>query len=398
MPHPAAISAPRLAATDMPRFEPVAPVPAFDPGISTGPNLAPVSNADSVPDFLNFAAQEQALLPGGALTREAPTRGVAPDLAFNEASTKSAEEEPVQRRRVRRRNPWPLLLPLAALALAVGGGLAYFVVRMTSLEGELVAEPVTGDLPRVPIDRIYADISEMPQIQERLSKKPILMKSGEFIEMTIAASEGKLLVQVSAVGDTAIFRVDPNKNPRLSKYAEKHKLQFDRQRGEELVRDGPQFLAEIQRQMKDAGGSPKLMQQFFGTIGLATLVKGLGYHTWAERGDPCVFEDVEGRLYFVLPRGTTKFEMSGREPLSPGHQRFPGHFQVKVTGSPVELPAVPPLPQPAKPGKEKGSGKPDGDKTATDNEDPEKEPPGMSEQDEKDKPKVKGKKKVMLKD
>ena len=271
------------------------------------------------------------------------------------------------------------------------------MVRATALEGEVTAEHVTGELPRIPIEKVYVDVSGMPQVQERLARQPLKIQSGKLAEMDIWAIDGKLWVSIVASPEASIFRVDPKQHPRLAKYADKQKRQFEAQRSEDLTRDGPAFIGELNRMMKESSAPSKPMQQYFRTIGLATMVSGLGYHVWAERGDECVYEDPEGRLYFVLPKGTTQFELTGNDALSNGHQKFLGKFKAKVAGASAELPPVPPIPTPPPKG---GKGKPgesaeDAGPSPQDT-DPAREPPGMADQPEKkETPK---KKKILLKD
>jgi len=68
-------------------------------------------------------------------------------------------------------------------------------------------------------------------------------------------------------------------------------------------------------------------------VGLNSLMGGLGYHMEARVNNkiyPCVHDDFQGGLYFLVPKGTLQFEIMGRK-LDSGRTPFPGKYQVQVT-------------------------------------------------------------------
>src|SRR4029079_18980528 len=76
---------------------------------------------------------------------------------------------------------------------------------------------------------------------------------------------------------------------------------------------------------------------FRDSVGLASLVSGFGYYVQAAIGKqayPCVLEDRDGRLVFVLPAETQEFEIVGRTrgvKASKDAPQFPGRFTVQVS-------------------------------------------------------------------
>ncbi|MFK7779195.1 MAG: hypothetical protein QM501_13900, partial [Gimesia sp.] len=67
--------------------------------------------------------------------------------------------------------------------------------------------------------------------------------------------------------------------------------------------------------------------------GLNSLMGGLGYHMEARVNNkiyPCVHDDFEGGLYFLVPKGTLQFEIVGRK-MENGWTTFPGKYKVQVT-------------------------------------------------------------------
>ncbi|MDB5391768.1 MAG: family finger-like protein, partial [Planctomycetaceae bacterium] len=71
-----------------------------------------------------------------------------------------------------------------------------------------------------------------------------------------------------------------------------------------------------------------------------SLVTGVGYHLEASvKGTryPCVYEDGEGGIYFLLPNATKTFTMHGRSLAGGGS--FPANFTVHVEGT-KEAPAT----------------------------------------------------------
>src|SRR4029077_15922735 len=102
----------------------------------------------------------------------------------------------------------------------------------------------------------------------------------------------------------------------------------------------PEFLKAVEERpqgKREVSG----LAEFRNSVGLASLVRGFGFHVQAVIGRdvyPCVHEDDEGRLYFSLPLETHEFEIIGCGNLtrgSPDNPPFPGRYKVSVTKKPV---------------------------------------------------------------
>lgn len=287
-----------------------------------------------------------------------------------------------------------ILLPIACLALLIGGGLAYFLlIKPAAVEGELSAEPLRGDeLAPVLVDKTFADLTDLSALSETLAKQPLQLSS-PLIGMEISAQGPQLRIGVRTGAETSFYRVSLTGSNRLEKYLQKQGVMFNKQRSEDLFRDGQKFVTELQKLNRSSEKDPSGLEKYRNTVGLASLVKGVGYHVVAEYQKEifrCVYEDSEGRLYFLLPRGIRQFKIVARDQLTERHQKFSGAFQVRVSGSPVDLPPVTVAPKKSEKKPEKKDA--EEEKAVEPVKKTEDEPPGMVDQ-----PKA-AKKKPMLKD
>jgi hypothetical protein len=109
------------------------------------------------------------------------------------------------------------------------------------------------------------------------------------------------------------------------------------------------FVADYQKALskKTAGDS---ISGYRDTLAIPSLVKGFGNQVVAQYGRGvyrCVYEDSEGGLYFLLPTGTSEFQIKGRED-SDGRVIVPVEIEVKVEGQ-IDPPKKPNPANSAKP-------------------------------------------------
>ncbi len=225
-------------------------------------------------------------------------------------------------RRRPRSNLLGLLVPVVCVGLIAGIGAWLMRTPPVKLEGNLTGERLTDiELGPFRIDPEYLGNAkrEGRAALERLEADPIRASSQlltlEFKGSTGGTHQGGISLALRSADGAEFYRVDPSPDKRLSKYLAEHQDEFKTAVQNELTRSVPEFLAAVEKrgdEKKELAG----LAEFRDSVGLASLVRGFGYHVQAAIGKqafPCVLEDRDGRLFFALPSGTEKFEIVGRE-------------------------------------------------------------------------------------
>ena len=251
---------------------------------------------------------------------------------------------PRQRQRV---NPLGLLVPVACIGLI--GAIGYWLMQKppVKLEGNLAGERLTDiELGPFRVNNEYLDKSnrETQAAFERLEEEPI-RASSQLLTLEFRGSAAGISLSLRTADGAEFYRVDPGTAKLLATYLAEHRDEFKSGVQNELTRSVPDFLAAVEKrgeQKKELSG----LAEFRDSVGLASLVSGFGFYVQAAIGQqayPCVLEDRDGRLFFVLPVGTEEFEIVGRDRSSRDRSargeagkaarnspRFPGRYVVQV--------------------------------------------------------------------
>ena len=254
-------------------------------------------------------------------------------------ATESHSEIPWTKPKRRRRSKvLGLLVPVWCIGLIAGIGAWLMQKPPVKLEGTLTGERLTDlELGPFRVNNEYMGKSkdEAKAVFERLESEPIRATS-QLLTLEFKGSAGGIGLSLRTADGAEFYRVDPGPDKLLAKYLDEHKSEFKTAVEDELTRSVPEFLAAVEKrgdQKKEFAG----LAEFRDSVGLASLVSGFGYHVQAAIGKqafPCVLEDKDGRLFFVLPEGTKEFEIVGRErggKTSKDAPRFPGRFSVQVS-------------------------------------------------------------------
>lgn len=253
--------------------------------------------------------------------------------------------EPIHQRvaRGRQRNWAALLVPLVCGGILLAVGVGYWWMNRETMTGELTAERLPHDTTvSAVIQRFVPDVStEVWQAaQVGLGEDPVIVQS-ELMVVAFRGSRRGLEVSLSAGPETDLVRVDVRRNRMLNQFCVDHNQQLDEAWERELKDASTHFLDD----WNNAATSGMLMgngQQYRDSVGLNALTRGLGYHSVAVVGNrlyPCVYEDAEFRLYFVVPHGVDEFVVTERDfPDRPSI--FPGEYRFTVH-------VAPPPPEPA---------------------------------------------------
>lgn len=240
------------------------------------------------------------------------------------------------------RNLW--LVPVVfGLVLTVGfGWYVWQLYQSEQLGGELIAETAGElELPPVLVEKwsIEQPADDLQAVLSNLEKTPVPLRS-PLMEIELRGSSRGVFVQLTTGPSARFYRVDMSGDKRLAKYLDKHVTEFEKRRMATIERAATAFATDYRKVVtKEANQSS--LKDFRNTLALPALVRGLGYHVVATHGRtiyPCVYEDHEGALYFLLPADVKSFEISGR-PEGDGTVRFPARYEVTVSG-PIKVFAV----------------------------------------------------------
>lgn len=292
------------------------------------------------PSFENSAPAADG--SGNPATEAAAQTPAAASLA---ALAESHEDIPWTRpRRRRRRSILGLLVPIWSIALI--GGIVYWLMQKppVKLEGSLSGERLTDtELGPFRVSNQYLGNADTKTraVLSHLEEVPI-RASSQFLTLEFKGTAGGISLFLRTADGADFYRVDPTAAKLLAKYLDENKSEFRSAVEDELTRSVPEFLEAVAKRSEEKKEFPRLAE-FRDTVGLASLTTGFGYHVQAAIGKqayPCVLEDRDGWLFFVLPSGTQEFEIVGRPrggKTPKDKPQFTGRFTVQVSKKPVSI-------------------------------------------------------------
>lgn len=157
------------------------------------------------------------------------------------------------------------------------------------------------------------------------------------MRMRFRADEKKGMEITLESGEASQFVLfHPRSEPNLAAYCTSKVLEFDAIRKQELTAAAKSFFAAYQAAREAKTPMGQALAAYRDSVGLTAMSGGLGYVVEAQSGSivsRCVYEDGDGRLYFLLPQGATSFQLRGRKLVS-GKTPFEGVYTVSVTPAP----------------------------------------------------------------
>jgi len=282
----------------------------------------------------------------GSANPEAPAASPVPPADSLATLTSGPHEDiPWTRpRRRRRSNILGLLLPVASIAII--GGIGFWLMQKSAvkLEGNLTGQRMTDtELGPFRVSSQYLGNSDTKTkaIFSHLEELPI-RASSQLLTLEFRGSAGGISLSLRTADGAEFYRVDPTQAKLLAKYLDETRSEFKTAVEDELTRSVPEFLEAVEQRGDEKKDIPGLAE-FRDTVGLASLTTGFGYHVQAAIGKqayPCVLEDRDGWLFFVLPSGTEVFEVVGRPRGSKSAKdkpQFPGKYTVQVSKQPAAI-------------------------------------------------------------
>jgi len=245
------------------------------------------------------------------------------------------------------------VVPAVFMLILVGvvSWLAWQLNASGSLTGELAAVELDDvDLEPVVVPR---DLFALPakvrdEALQRLREQPLPLVS-ERMQVQFRGSEEGLVVSVARGVNTRWYRVDVRGHGRLAQFLDHEAAPLRVRQSQSLAQAAADFLTDFHRSTEKPA-SAAAITAYRDRLGLTALVRGLGFEVVAVVGAniyPCVYEEADGTLYFLLPPGVKQFTLKGR---SQGERSaaFPGQFTVKVRQAAPVRPKVPAAAPPAK--------------------------------------------------
>lgn len=268
----------------------------------------------------------------------APT-GFAPPQAFVLApqAVLPSESQAVTTTKRRKKTNQPIILGAIAVLVIVAGVAAYVFLmpraKPNPLSGTLTGTRLSkGKLQPAIVHRDWLegiDEETVGTVLKQMEKRTVTLRSDTVVLKFQGAAEG---IKVSATPGlhADLIAVDVTSHKALHAWQQKQGMKLSDRHQKEVIRAAKSFVQEWAK--AEAAGEKKLdFNRFHNDLGLGALTSGLGAEAVAivnRVPHSCVAEQ-QGLLYFLLPPGTERFELQGREDAK-GIAAFPGRFVVDV--------------------------------------------------------------------
>jgi hypothetical protein len=239
--------------------------------------------------------------------------------------------------RMRRDRPrvrgW-MWVSLAFVVAAIGIGAAFWWQQKSNpvytARGEVLAETsLSSVIPQKEIDIPEADWAA---IKKALEQSPADLRSPQ-MNITFESAPRGIKVGLKPGRNRELVAVPIRDVPELVEASSSTNQAMREPRRKALAESLGEMSAQIQSATR--AGKPADLSNFGVSVGVTGLGGPLGFacHAVIDRNAyACVFEDREGRLYFLVPTGATDFVIRPRE-AGNAAQVLPPRLQVHVTVS-----------------------------------------------------------------
>jgi hypothetical protein len=240
-------------------------------------------------------------------------------------------------------------VPLVFLLILFGIGGGYWWSQRPTMTGDLPGERLPTDTllsASIPASLVDAPEAAYDAAVDGLVETPQTIATDLMFVEFVGGPEG-LQVRLQAGPDTELVRVSVRSNPLLARVADEQAEALNADRLREFRTAAREFV-EAWRDSRSSGMLFGNTAAYRDTLGVNALLRGVGYHSTAiidRQAYPCVHEDDDGRLYFVVPRGTTGFVLTERTRDGQASV-FPSEYRFQVTVAPAAAAANSPAPDP----------------------------------------------------
>lgn len=236
---------------------------------------------------------------------------------------------------------------IGIVALIAGLGGAGFIgwtvwqeVQGAKIEGKLIAQTADElELPPIVIESaaFHRSEAELSPVLDQLDRAPAKLFSS-LMEVQLEGTKHGLRVTLHSGKAARFYRVVIEGNQAFDEFKRKESKKLDELRRKEMENAASAFCDDYRKLIAKQADQTSI-GAYRDTLARPALVKGIGHQLAAVFGTtmyPCVYEDVQGAFYFLLPSDAMDFEIIGR-PQEDETVLFPGKFTVEVSGR-IELP------------------------------------------------------------
>jgi hypothetical protein len=270
----------------------------------------------------------------------AAAKDTSPFAALDTAAAVDVDDPLPSLRHRRRKGPGlavKVAVPLVFLLILFGIGGGYWWSQRPTMTGDLPGERLPTDTllsASIPASLVDAPEAAYDAAVDGLVETPQTIATDLMFVEFVGGPEG-LQVRLQAGPDTELVRVSVRSNPLLARVADEQAEALNADRLREFRTAAREFV-EAWRDSRSSGMLFGNTAAYRDTLGVNALLRGVGYHSTAiidRQAYPCVHEDDDGRLYFVVPRGTTGFVLTERTRDGQASV-FPSEYRFQVTVAP----------------------------------------------------------------
>lgn len=238
-----------------------------------------------------------------------------------------------------------LIAVMVGVLAFVGVGGWLYVKNLPVYSGIVAGTRIPAASHSIPVSipwvAMGVDASSQPPVIEYFKRHKSSILSN-MLTIEISVSTQGLEIRLSPSNIATLVSVDPLQIPDLKKLIAAKELEWDATRKSELTQFG-KSLCENAAKAQLEGTRMSNISDYRNVVALNALVRGLGHHSQAVTNNtvyPCVFEDKDGKLYFVVPFQST--EILVQEKAIEGRSRvLPAQFRIQAT-IPPPVAAIPP--------------------------------------------------------
>jgi len=334
----------------VPKLAAPPPRPAEEPNATSASSMPEAfsSSSANVPGSILPTGQFEAAPPaafefGGSASAVAgaPEGGAQEELIIAPTAASTPISRSLRRRQKARKSN--VVIPLLFATILIGLGFAAYWYEQPKLSGELpgveLAESREAKRQSLGVSQLGLPAELVNPVMTNLADSPLPILRGSLMDVEVSSGPGELKFAVFETDRSALYRVNLGSHPAVRKFMASHGKKLEAHRQSELEAAGLSFFRERKQSLEDEGHAmdfTSLRDRF----ALSALVSSLGFHLEATVGSEsyrCCYEDPDGNVYFLFPRGAKQFRLQGRT-LPDGQRHFPGTFNVSVTQAPASSP------------------------------------------------------------
>ena len=279
--------------------------------------------------------------PAPVMTPAPPPSASADPFDFSAAAMATAASAPGKsaepRKKPTPRQPMsPKVLIGIGLGLLVlaGIGIGVYIQSLPVYEGNVAGARVPqGQVIAVTVPWSTIEVppqTQLPVIEYLKQHKTALVNN--LLKIDVSATSEGLVVRFETTDESILISVDPLLVPDVQTLIAEQKDAWNAARTQELTQYAQELCGNLAK-AQAAGERLGSFSAYEHKVAYNSLVRGLGRYCTAQASKSshaCVFEDDEGKLYFVVPRLTTQVVV--QEKIVEGRAKaLPADFRIWAT-------------------------------------------------------------------